>query len=169
MLFCVIIPWHSRDDSATRTGSLLVASIISLDTCSSMERFSAASFRREEEGVSYLACFDLLLRVFAELGLTSKSLRLMEGERAREESPAVISAKLRCDWEDWLPVATADATCVLFPVRVNSHTSMCGGGGCRKHTRNFVHYLLPGWPSRGGLPSTSAGGELSAGGVLFII
>jgi hypothetical protein len=60
-----------------------------------MERFSAASFRREEEGVSYLACLDLLLRVFSELGLTSRSLRLMEGERAREDSPAVISAKLR--------------------------------------------------------------------------
>jgi hypothetical protein len=61
----------------------------------------------------------------------------MEGERARADSPAVISAKLRCDWEDWLPVATADATCVLLPVR-RAWLAGVGGGGHQTGSRPAI-------------------------------
>jgi hypothetical protein len=80
-------------DRATRTGSLLVASISSLATCSSIERFSAAAWREEDLLDSKRACFVRLILVLSD-GLTSKSFLLTEGDLARERFAAVISAKL---------------------------------------------------------------------------
>ena len=94
MLFCVIIPWQSLAEMATRTGSLLVASNKSFATCSSIERFSAAAFKLELGLQSILACFDLLVEPILLLGLTSKSFLLTEGERPRGMLLAVTSAKL---------------------------------------------------------------------------
>jgi hypothetical protein len=111
---------------ATRTGSLLVASSKSLATCSSIERFSAAAFRLEEELQSILACLDLLEEPILLLGLTSRSFLLTEGERPRGMLLAVTSAKLGRELsqtaDDELPVGSellaARPRCVGF-----------GGGG----------------------------------------
>jgi hypothetical protein len=81
---------------ATRTGLLLVASSKSLATCSSIDKFSAAAFRLEEELQSILACLDLLEVSILLLGLTSRSFLLTEGERPRGMLLAVTSAKLGC-------------------------------------------------------------------------
>ena len=129
MLFCVIIPWQSLAEMATRTGSLLVASNKSFATCSSIERFSAAAFRLELELQSILACLDLLKEPILLLGLTSKSFLLTEGERPRGMLLAVTSAKLGRVFsqtaDDELPVGSvllaARPRCVCF--------GGTGGGG----------------------------------------